>query len=165
MNRRSMPDLSGMQALILAGGQGKHLFPLTLNRPKPAMAFGGIFRIVDFTLSNCLRSRLTKVALLTQYHHEQLRSYIRYGWASVWNNARPHPRPLVCLPPSDHQRYRGTADAVFKNLAILESDRPEFVLILPGDQVYDMDYRDILAQHVETRADVTIATVKRPQKD
>jgi glucose-1-phosphate adenylyltransferase len=153
MNTGSTPDLSGMQALILAGGEGKHLFPLTLNRPKPVMAFGGIFRIVDFTLSNCLRSKLTSVALLTQYQHEQLRSYIRYGWTEVWNNSHSHPQPLVCLPPSPDQRYRGTADAVFKNLSIVESTRPEFVLIVSGDHIYDMDYRDILAQHVETHAD------------
>ena len=165
MNTGSTPDLSRMQALILAGGEGKHLFPLTLNRPKPVMAFGGIFRIVDFTLSNCLRSKLTSVALLTQYQHEQLRSYIRYGWTEVWNNSHSHPQPLVCLPPSPDQRYRGTADAVFKNLSIVQSTRPEFVLIVSGDHIYDMDYRDILAQHVETHADVTIATVECPIKD
>src|SRR5215468_2624592 len=143
MKTRSTPDLSRTQALILAGGEGKHLFPLTLNRPKPAIAFGGIFRIVDFTLSNCLRSNLTNVALLTQYQHEQLRSYIRYAWTDVWNNSRPHPHPLDCLPPSSNQRYRGTADAVFKNRSILESNRTASVLILPGDHVYDMDYRDV----------------------
>jgi glucose-1-phosphate adenylyltransferase len=165
MNTRSTPDLSRMQALILAGGEGKHLFPLTLSRPKPVMMFGGIFRIVDFTLSNCLRSKLTSVALLTQYQHEQLRSYIGYGWTEVWNNSRPQPQPLLCLPPSNDQCYRGTADAVFKNLSILESTRPEFVLIVSGDHVYDMDYRGILARHLEMQADVTIATVERPLKN
>src|SRR5262245_45492071 len=165
MSTGSTPDLSRMQALILAGGEGKHLFPLTLNRPKPVMAFGGIFSIVDFTLSNCLRSKLTSVALLTQYQHEQLRGYIRYGWTGVWNNSRAHPQPLVCLPPSTEARYRGTADAVFKNLSILESTRPDFVLIVSGGHIYDMDYRDILAQHVEMHADLTIATVERPLKD
>src|SRR5262245_27603820 len=100
MNTRSTPDLSRMQALILAGGEGKHLFPLTLSRPKPVMMFGGIFRIVDFTLSNCLRSRLTSVALLTQYQHEQLRSYIGYGWTEVWNIPGPgRNRSSVYLPP------------------------------------------------------------------
>src|SRR5262249_16323077 len=103
MNTRSTPDLSRMQALILAGGEGKHLFPLTLSRPKPVMTFGGIFRIVDFTLSNCLRSKLTSVALLTQYQHEQLRSYVGYAWTEVWNNPRPQPQPLLCLPPTNDQ--------------------------------------------------------------
>jgi glucose-1-phosphate adenylyltransferase len=162
MNNRFKPDLSRTQALILAGGQGKHLFPLTANRPTPAMPFGGIFRIVDFTLANCLRSKLPNVALLTQYQHQQLCSYIRYAWSGVWKNSRHASEPLVCVPPSEGNRYRGTADAVFKNIKLLQSGRPDYVLILSGDQIYSMDYREIFERHVELQADLTVATVERP---
>jgi glucose-1-phosphate adenylyltransferase len=162
MNNRFTPDLTRTQALILAGGQGNHLYPLTVNRPKPAMPFGGIFRVVDFTLANCLRSRLPHVALLTQYQHQQLCSYIQYAWSRVWKNSRHTSEPLVYLPPSNGNCYKGTADAVFKNLAYIQSGRPEYVIVLSGDHVYSMDYGEILARHVELRADTTIAAVERP---
>ena len=162
MKYRFATDLMKTQALILAGGQGNHLFPLTVSRPKSAMPFGGIFRIVDFTLANCIRSKLPHVALLTQYQHQQLCSYIGYAWSRVWKNSQHTSQPLVCLPPSSGNRYKGTADAVFKNLNILKADKPDCVLVLPGDHVYFMDYGEILMRHVELRADVTIAAVERP---
>src|SRR5262245_40238953 len=165
MDYRFMPDLTRTQALILAGGRGKHLFPLTANRPKPATPFGGIFRIVDFTLANCLRSKLPHVALLTQYQHQQVCSYIRYAWNEVWKNSRHTSEPLICLPSSSSKQYRGSADAVFKNLPILEARPTDYVLILSGDHIYHMDYREILARHVELQADVTIATVEGPPQD
>ena len=153
------------QALILAGGRGERLFPLTALRPKPAIPFGGVFRIVDFTLSNCLNSKVSRVALLTQYRHDELHSYIRNFWSEVWSARRQGADPLICLPPTSGKRYRGTADAVFQNVSIIESGRGENVLILSGDHVYRMDYRELLARHVETNADVTIATVEHPLKD
>jgi len=146
------------QTLIMAGGRGERLYPLTASRPKPAVPFGGIFRIVDFTLSNCLNSGLKNVTLLTQYKHEELQSYIRQGWSRLWSGYSPE--PLVCLPPRGEQRYRGTADAVFQNMGELESCGPEPVLILSADHVYHMDYRRLLSYHADTKADLTIATVE-----
>ncbi len=145
---------SRVQTLILAGGEGERLFPLTLSRPKPALPFGGSFRIVDFTLSNCVHSGLKDVTLLTQYRHHDLYSYIRRGWSTP-----------ACLPPAPGRRYRGTADAVFQNLSIMDSKCPDYVLILSGDHVYNMDYRDLIAQHVATDADVTISAVEHPLRD
>jgi len=165
MTTRSTTGLPGTQAFILAGGRGERLFPLTALRPKPAIPFGGVLRIVDFTLSNCLNSRLSQVALLTQYRHDELHSYIRNNWSEFWTSSRPGGKPLICLPPTSGKHYRGTADAVFQNLPIIESNRGGNILILSGDHVYQMDYRELLAQHVETNADVTIATVEYPAKD
>lgn len=164
MDIGSTTSLPGMQAFVLAGGQGERLLPLTAHRPKPALPFGGVFRIVDFTLSNCLTSDLEQVAILTQYRHEELDSYIRQRWSEFWNVPGCDQR-LTCLPPSSGKRYRGTADAVFQNLLLVHSNGSENVLILSGDHVYRMDYRELLAQHLATDADVTIATVEHPVQD
>ena len=162
----TMTVLPRMHALILAGGRGERLQPLTAYRPKPLISFGGIFRIIDFTLSNCLNSALSRVSLLTQYRSEELHDYIRQNWAEVWrHSARCGTAPLPCLPPVSGKQYRGTADAVFQNLPILESDWPELVLILSGDHIYDMDYRDLIRRHAESNADLTIAAVEHPLKD
>jgi glucose-1-phosphate adenylyltransferase len=150
--------IPNVQALIMAGGRGERLYPLTASRPKPAVPFGGVFRIVDFTLSNCLNSGLRRVSLLTQYKHGELQSYIQQSWNGMWTAIMRE--PLVCLPPSENNRYRGTADAVFQNIAALRQSGPEFVLILSGDHVYQMDYRELLRYHAETNADLTIATVE-----
>src|SRR5580693_584452 len=147
-----------VQALIMAGGRGERLHPLTASRPKPAVPFGGVFRIVDFTLSNCLNSGLSRVSLLTQYMHEELQTYIQRSWSKLWTGMTRE--PLVCLPPAGGNRYRGTADAVFQNIAALPPHGPEFVLILSADHVYHMDYRKLLRYHAETNADLTIATVE-----
>ena len=165
MSITSRACLPGTQAVILAGGRGERLLPLTAGRPKPAIPFGGVFRIVDFTLSNCLNSNVGKVAVLTQYCHEELHTYIRQRWSQFWNTPGRDGQELRCLPPADGKRYRGTADAVFQNLPMILSNRAEYVLILSGDHVYEMDYRELLAQHVETAADVTIAAVEHPLKD
>ena len=159
-------ELARTRALILAGGQGERLRPLTVSRAKPAVSFGGMFRIIDFTLSNCLHSGLRRVSLVTQYRHEELHRYIRQGWSDLWRSSeQPDRTPLTLLPPTSGKRYRGTADAVFQNSEILESDGTEFVLILSGDHIYHMDYRSLLRQHVETQADLTIATVEHPIDD
>lgn len=164
MNTQRSTELSRTSALILAGGQGERLHPLTVERPKPAVSFGGQFRIIDFTLSNCLRSGLDRVSILTQYRHEELHRYIRLGWHEAWNAGRKRP-PLVCLPPASGKRYRGTAHAVFENLELLAADGSEHVVILSGDHIYKMDYRELLRKHTENRADLTIATVEHPLKD
>lgn len=155
------PETMRTQAFILAGGQGERLHPLTVARPKPAVSFGGAFRIIDFTLSNCLHSGLDRVSLLTQYKHEELHRHVREGWWDVWNNASRHREPLTCLSPSSGKRYRGTADSVFQNAELVSHDC-DSVLILSGDHIYQMDYRDLLRQHAETDADLTIATAEYP---
>lgn len=144
----------------MAGGQGERLYPLTASKPKPAVPFGGVFRIVDFTLSNCLNSGLSRTSLLTQYKHEALQAYIDQSWSRLWNKMTRE--PLMCLPPNEGNLYRGTADAVFQNIPTLRKGQPKFVLILSGDQVYQMDYRELLRHHAETHADLTIATVEHP---
>jgi glucose-1-phosphate adenylyltransferase len=153
------------QAFILAGGQGERLFPLTVKRPKPAIPFGGSFRIIDFTLSNCLRSNLNDVSLLTQYRHHEMHSYIRQEWMENWNNSTQTRGSLTCLAPVSGKRYRGTADAIFQNLQVIEANRPDYVVVLSGDHVYEMDYREMLSQHVEKCADVTIAAIEHPLKE
>lgn len=143
--------LSETPVLIMAGGRGDRLFPLTLSRPKPLLPIGP-FRIIDFVLQNCRNSGLGRVALLTQYGCDQLAAYIR----QVWNDG------FECVPPAADKLYRGTADAVYQNLQNLTSTYTRNVLILSGDQVYSMDYRSLLRRHVETNADLTIATVRFP---
>jgi glucose-1-phosphate adenylyltransferase len=158
------PELARTEAFILAGGQGERLYPLTISRPKPAVSFGGMFRIIDFTLSNCLHSSLGGVSILTQYQHEELHRYIRQGWSDLWNSSAPNRSPLVCRPPASGKRYRGTADAVFRNAEVLNGES-DFVLILSGDHIYQMDYGDLLKQHIKTNADLTIATVEHPLRE
>ena len=155
------------QTFILAGGEGGRLHPLTVSRPKPAVSFGGMFRIIDFTLSNCFYSGLRYVSLVTQYRYDDLHRYVRGGWSELWNSpgGPAYRAPLGLLPPLSGKRYRGTADAVFQNCELLQSDRTEYVLILSGDHVYQMDYGRLLRQHAETNADLTVATVEHPLAD
>jgi glucose-1-phosphate adenylyltransferase len=155
---------SQVSAFILAGGQGERLHPLTLSRPKPAVSFGGMFRIIDFTLFNCMHSGLRKVSLLTQYKYEELHRYIREDWWDLWSHRPDCREPLVCLPPASGKRYRGTADAVFQNVNLVEADT-DYVLILSGDHIYEMDYRNLLSQHIETNADLTVAAVEYPLRE
>jgi len=156
--------LARTETYILAGGRGERLHPLTASRPKPSVSFGGMFRIIDFTLSNCFHSGLRRVSLLTQYRHEALHRYIRGGWSDLWQRYGPDRFPLTCLPPAVGKRYRGTADAVFRNLELLDTES-EHVLILSGDHVYQMNYGPLLRQHMEMRADLTIACVEHPVEE
>jgi glucose-1-phosphate adenylyltransferase len=150
---------SRTQAFILAGGQGQRLYPLTRFRAKAAVPVGGVYRLIDFTLSNCFNSRFSRTNVLTQYQSDSLHSHVR-----DWTLQRNLPRSgqsVMCLPPVSGKRYRGTVDAVFQNLPVLEDAQPEFVVILTGNQVYKMDYRELLAFHAEQGADVTVAAVER----
>ena len=143
--------LSETPVLILAGGIGDRLFPLTVSRPKPLLPLG-LFRVIDFTLLNCRNSGLSQETVLTQYCHEQLAEYIRENWQGE----------IRCVPPANGMRYRGTADAVFQNLTLLRERNARHVLILSADQLYRMDYRKLLHRHVETNADVTISATRVP---
>ena len=148
--------------MILAGGQGERLYPLTKDRAKPAVPFGGIYRIIDFTLSNCLNSGLRKIVVLTQYKSFSLDKHLRLGW-NIFNNELNE--YIEQIPPQQRisdQWYQGTADAVYQNIYTLEKEQPEMVLILSGDHIYKMDYRNMARFHLENKADLTIACMEVP---
>jgi glucose-1-phosphate adenylyltransferase len=146
--------------VLLAGGAGERLYPLTRDRAKPAVTFGGIYRIIDVTLSNCINSDLRKVYILTQYKALSLNRHIREGWSGVV--ASELGEFIEILPPmkrvSDNW-YMGTADAVYQNIYSIGSEEPKHVLILSGDHIYKMNYARMLEQHQESGADVTIGTI------
>ncbi len=148
-------------AVVLAGGKGSRLGPLTRDRAKPAVPFGGIYRIVDFTLSNCLNSGLRRILVLTQYKAMSLDRHITLGWRNYL--CRELGEFIDVVPPQqriDEQWYQGTADAVYQNIYTLEKERPEYVVILAADHIYKMDYSKLVAYHKETRADVTVAALR-----
>lgn len=152
--------------VLLAGGKGQRLDPLTRERAKPAVPFGATYRIVDFTLSNCVNSKLPKILVLVQYRSRSLAQHIRNGWTHFFNNAKEE--FIETLPPQqtlgDHW-YEGTADAVFQNLFAIKEERPANVLIVSGDHIYKMDYRSMLQAHEDSAADVTVAAVEVPKKE
>jgi glucose-1-phosphate adenylyltransferase len=145
--------------VLLAGGQGERLWPLTRDRAKPAVPFGGTYRIIDITLSNCINSDLRRVFVLTQYKALSLNRHIRQGWSDLVGLGEF----IEVIPPqmrvSQHW-YRGTADAVFQNIYSIGSERSNYVIILSGDHIYKMNYRRMLQQHVDSGADVTVATIE-----
>ena len=152
----------GVLTIILAGGQGERLYPLTMDRAKPAVPFGGIYRIIDFTLSNCLNSGLRKIVVLTQYKSFSLDKHLRLGW-NIFNNELDE--YIEQIPPQQRisdQWYQGTADAVYQNIYTLEKEQPEMVLILSGDHIYKMDYRKMAFFHQGNEADFTIACMEVP---
>lgn len=150
--------------LILSGGQGERLYPMTRDRAKPAVPFGGIYRIIDFTLSNCINSELQRLYVLTQYKSFSLDRHIQLGWGSLFNNQEFN-RYLHILPPQQRTGqtwYQGTADAIYQNIYTLERERPERVVILAGDHIYKMNYADMIKFHVESKADLTISCIPVP---
>ena len=156
MNVSGMKDTLGV---LLAGGAGERLYPLTRDRAKPAVTFGGNYRIIDITLSNCVNSDLRRVYILTQYKALSLNRHIREGWNIV---AREMGEFVEILPPMkrvSENWYMGTADAVYQNIYSIGSEQPKHVLILSGDHIYKMDYRKMLQQHNDCGADITLATL------
>lgn len=148
--------------MLLAGGQGERLYPLTKDRAKPAVPFGGIYRIIDFPLSNCLNSGLKKISVLTQYKSYSLDRHLRIGW-NIGNYELGE--FIESIPPQKRASdlwYQGTADAVHQNIYVLEREKPEKVLILAGDHIYKMDYRELIAFHETKQADVTIPCIEVP---
>ncbi|MEI6232380.1 MAG: glucose-1-phosphate adenylyltransferase [Planctomycetota bacterium] len=147
--------------IILAGGQGERLYPLTKDRAKPAVPFGGMYRIIDFTLSNCLNSECMNVYVLTQYKSFSLDRHIMLGWSGLFNN--PEIGQFIhILPPQQRAGtswYLGTADAIFQNIYNLEREKPKRVLILAGDHIYKMNYAKMIEDHVAKNADLTISCV------
>jgi glucose-1-phosphate adenylyltransferase len=151
-------------AYVLAGGRGTRLFELTDIRAKPAVYFGGKFRIIDFALSNALNSGIRRIAVATQYQAHSLIRHLQRGW----NFFRPERNETFDILPasqrvSEERWYLGTADAVFQNMDIIQDYETRFVVILAGDHVYKMDYEPMLQQHVEQGADVTVACIEVPR--
>ena len=145
--------------VLMAGGQGERLWPLTRDRAKPAVPFGGIYRIIDVTLSNCLNSGLRRVFVLTQYKALSLNRHLRRGWSPLAG----HGEFFEILTPQmrvSRDWYQGTADAVYQNIYSVGSERSSYVIILSGDHIYKMDYTKMLGQHVDAGADVTVATIE-----
>ena len=146
-------------AMILAGGVGNRLYPLTQDRVKPAVPFGGIYRLIDFTLSNCLNSHIRRVCLLTQYKSLSLERHIRYGWSFLPYTLGEF---IQILPPQQRvgtHWYQGTADAVFQNIYSIDQTRPDYVLILSGDHIYKMNYRPMIKEHLKSKAAVTVGAI------
>jgi glucose-1-phosphate adenylyltransferase len=147
-------------AMILAGGKGERLYPLTRDRTKPAVPFGGIYRIIDFTLSNCVNSNIRRIYILTQYKSISLNRHIELGWSILSNQMGEFIRLIPAQQQLDESWYQGTADAIFQNLYTLQQEQPGIVLILSGDHVYKMDYRKMIDYHIRKNADLTVAVLQ-----
>ncbi|MGD0919140.1 MAG: glucose-1-phosphate adenylyltransferase [Thermodesulfobacteriota bacterium] len=146
--------------MVLAGGRGERLYPLTRDRAKPAVVFGGIYRIIDFTLSNCINSDVRRIYVLTQYKSISLHRHIQFGWNIL---SAPLGEFVEIIPAQqrvDEHWYQGTADAIFQNIYTLQQERPDLVLILSGDHIYKMDYRKMITFHLEKKADLTVAAIR-----
>jgi glucose-1-phosphate adenylyltransferase len=149
-------------AIVLAGGAGERLFPLTRDRAKPAVFFGGPYRIIDFALSNCVNSGLRRIFIATQYKSLSLHRHIRMGWNIVSEELGEF---IEILPPQKRvgdQWYQGTADAVYQNLYSIMQEHPRHLIVLAGDHVYKMDYSRMLRFHIERQAVVTVAAIEVP---
>jgi len=149
---------------IMAGGKGERLFPLTKDRTKPAVPFGGIYRIIDFTLSNCINSGLRKVHVLTQYKSYSLTRHISMGWNVLNGELGEYIDAIPAQQRVDEEWYKGTADSIYQNIYAIEDEKPEYVLILAGDHVYKMNYREMLDFHKENKADLTISVIEVPKE-
>ena len=153
--------MKNVMAVVLAGGKGSRLEPLTRDRAKPAVPFGGGYRIVDFALSNCLNSGLKKLILLTQYKAMSLDRHVNNGWRRYFCSEMGD--FIDVMPPQqriDENWYKGTADAVYQNIYAIEKECPEEVLILAGDHIYKMDYQAMIKTHRANKADLTVAALQ-----
>ncbi len=153
-------------AVILAGGKGTRLEPLTRDRAKPAVPFGGLYRIIDFTLSNCINSGLRKILVLTQYKAMSLDRHLSLGWKRLMS--RELGEFIDVVPPQqriDEHWYQGTADAVYQNIYTLEKERPEYVVVLAGDHIYKMNYETMVDFHLKRGADLTVGALRVPAEE
>ena len=153
-------------ALVLAGGRGTRLHQLTDNRAKPAVYFGGKFRIIDFALSNCINSGIRRVGVITQYRPHSLIRHLQRGWSFL----RGEQNEFVDLMPAGQQMeeglwYRGTADAMWQNIDFLKERHEPYVIIASGDCVYKLDYNKVLDYHISKQSDITVVCVKHPEDD
>ena len=151
--------------LILAGGKGTRLEPLTRDRAKPAVPFGGNYRIIDFTLSNCINSGLRKILVLTQFKARSLDRHIHYGWSFLSPQLGEY---IDVLPPQQRASlgwYAGTADAIYQNIYTIEKEQPQYALILAGDHIYKMNYLEMIQAHIRTGADLTVGCIPAPLEE
>ena len=151
--------------MLLAGGQGERLYPLTRDRAKPGVPFGGVFRIIDFALSNCINSGLRRILVMTQYKSFSLQRHIQAAW-ELFNPVMGE--YIDVIPPQQRnvkRWYQGTADAIFQNIYMLEQEKPAYVVILSGDHIYKMDYSKMLEFHIEKGADLTMSCTKVPRAE
>ena len=157
--------MQNVLAVVLAGGKGSRLEPLTRDRSKPAVPFGGCFRIIDFTLSNCINSGLRKILVVTQYKAASLERHIELGWHFLpaelgeFVSVRP-PEQRV-----DLNWYLGTADAIYQNIYTIEKVRPKHIIVLSGDHIYRMDYSRLISRHIDSKADASIACLPVPVQE
>ncbi|MCJ8234498.1 glucose-1-phosphate adenylyltransferase [Aeromonas veronii] len=163
---KSRQLLNETMALVLAGGRGSRLKQLTDNRAKPAVHFGGKFRIIDFVLSNCINSGIRRVGVVTQYKSHSLLRHLQSGWSFL----RYQMNEFIDLLPAQQRVdevnwYRGTADAVYQNLDIIRDHAPKYVVVLAGDHIYKMDYAAMLLDHVNMGAKVTVACIEVPRSE
>ncbi|MBI5640223.1 MAG: glucose-1-phosphate adenylyltransferase [Nitrospirae bacterium] len=159
-------EIRNVLALILAGGKGERLHPLTIHRAKPAVPFGGKYRIIDFTLSNCINSSIRRIVVITQYKSLSLDRHLALGWEHLLNPELGE--YIFTIPPQqriDERWYEGTADAVFQNIYLIEKENPPYILILSGDHIYKMNYAGMFDSHIGNHAMGTIATIRIPRKD
>ncbi len=155
--------MKNVLAITLAGGKGERLYPLTRDRTKPAVPFGAIYRIIDFTLSNCINSNLRKIYILSQYKSLSLSRHTQLGWNILSSTLGEFITVVPAQQRINEHWYKGTADAIYQNIYLLQKELPELTLILSGDHVYKMDYRKIVDFHREKGADVTVAAVEVDQ--
>ncbi len=158
-------DIYNVLTVLLAGGMGERLYPLTKNRAKPAVPFGGMYRIIDFTLSNCFNSRCRRICVLTQYKSNSLARHVNRGWNIMHNDLGEF---IEIIPPQmrvNNNWYQGTADAIYQNLYTINQTQPSEVLIVSGDHIYKMNYQKMVHAHREAGADLTIASLEVPIED
>jgi glucose-1-phosphate adenylyltransferase len=157
--------MENVLAILLAGGAGERLYPLTRDTAKPAVPFGGAYRIIDFTLSNCINSNVRRILILTQYKSLELVRHIRDGWNILSAELGEYIEVLPPMKRVSEDWYQGTADAVFQNFQSIEAEAPKLTLILAGDQIYKMNYDEMLDWHRKHRAEITIATIQVPPEE
>jgi len=151
-------------AMVLAGGRGERLYPLTRDRAKPAVPFGAIYRIIDFTLSNCIHSEIRRIYALTQYKSTSLHRHIQFGWNILSASLGEFIEAIPAQQRIDEHWYQGTADAFFQNIYTIQQERPDLILILSGDHIYKMDYRKMIDFHVEKEADLTVGAIRMEKR-
>lgn len=163
---KSSTDLTRQTlAIVLAGGEGSRLKDLTRWRAKPAVPFGGKYRIVDFVLSNCVNSGIRKIGVLTQYKSHSLIRHIQRAWSFMRYEVGEFVELLPAQQRVDKEWYKGTADALYQNLDIMRRHTPEYVMVLGGDHIYSMDYSKMLVEHANSGADVTIGCIEVPRME
>lgn len=154
--------MENVLAILLAGGAGERLWPLTQHTAKPAVPFGGVYRIIDFTLSNCINSNIRRILVLTQYKALELIRHMRDGWTILSPELGEYIEVIPPMKRIHEDWYLGTADAVYQNIQSIESEAADELLLLAGDHIYKMNYHEMLAWHRQHRADITMATIQFP---